>query len=232
MNKIQNALSLIITFLFLGLQGQAQDSLRIQFQLYNGIEPTEWGKNYISSNADTFAINSCKAYFSKFTITYQNKEIVQVPNSYYLVDFSEPNTTEISLPISTNKAINAVSFTIGIDSATNTAGLLSGALSPMLGMYWSWQSGYINWKIEGTSPNAKTRKNSFQFHIGGYLPPNLAARQFEFEPKKEIVTHKIRIQVNELFNKVTLKQTNTIMIPGKAAMELANLFSKCFYYVP
>lgn len=232
MNKILNALSLIITFLFLGLQGQAQDSLRIQFQLYNDNEPTEWGKKYISSNADTFAINSCKAYFSKFTITYENKEIVQVPNSYFLVEFSESNTAKIALPISPNKAIKAISFTIGIDSATNTAGLLSGALSPMLGMYWSWQSGYINWKIEGTSPSVKTRKNAFQFHIGGYLPPNLAVRQFQFEPKQGVVTHKIRIQVNELFNKVKLKETNTIMIPGKAAMELANLFSKCFYYVP
>ena len=210
----------------------AQDSLRIRFQLFLGNEPIEWGKKYVTSNADTFAINSCKAYFSKFTFTYQNNKIVQIPNSYYLVDFSEPNTTEISLPISTNKAVKAVSFTIGIDSATNTAGLLSGALSPMLGMYWSWQSGYINWKIEGISPSAKTRKNAFQFHIGGYLPPNLAARQFEFEPKKGINNHVVRVQLDELFNQISLKETNTIMIPGKPAMVLANLFQTCFHYKP
>jgi len=181
LNKKLNALSLIITFLFLGLQGQAQDSLRIQFQLYNGNEPTEWGKKYISLKADTFNIHTCKVYLSKFALTYQNKETAVLPNSYFLIDFSDPNTTKISLPIFPKKSIKAISFTIGIDSASNTSGAQSGALDPTLGMYWSWQSGYINWKIEGTSPSTKTRKNSFQFHIGGYLPPNLAARTVAFE---------------------------------------------------
>jgi hypothetical protein len=232
LNKTLNALYLISTLLFLSLPLHAQDSLRIRFQLFLGNEPIEWGKKYITWNADTFAINSCKAYFSKFTFTYQNNKIVQIPNSYYLVDFSEPNTTEISLPISTNKTIKAVSFTIGIDSATNTAGLLSGALSPMLGMYWSWQSGYINWKIEGTSPSAKTRKNAFQFHIGGYLPPNLAVRTVTFEPQKGINNHVVRVQLDELFNQISLKESNTIMIPGKPAMVLANLFKTCFHYQP
>jgi hypothetical protein len=149
-----------------------------------------------------------------------------------LLDFSERNTAEISLPIAKNKSIKSISYYIGIDSATNTAGAQSGALDPTLGMYWSWQSGYINWKIEGTSPSAKTRKNSFQFHIGGYLTPNLAVKKVAFEPKQGKAKHIVLIQLDELFNQITLKETNTIMIPGKPAMVLANQFQNCFHYKP
>ncbi len=211
---------------------QAQDSLRIKFQLYIGNEPILLGKQYISSNTDTFFVNTCKVYLSKFSVVYRNKEVVQIPNSYYLVNFSERNTAEISLPIAKDKHIQSISYFIGIDSATNTAGTQSGALDPTLGMYWSWQSGYINWKIEGTSPSAKTRKNAFQFHIGGYLTPNLAVRKVEFEPIQGKAKHIIRIQLDELFNQIRLKETNTIMIPGKPAIALANLFQNCFHYKP
>lgn len=216
----------------MSLQGQAQDSLRIRFQLFIGNEPVEWGKKYVSSKADTFSIQTCKVYLSKFAITYQNKALEQIPNSFYLLDFSEPNTSEIFLPISKNLPIKSVSYCIGIDSLSNTSGAQSGALDPTLGMYWSWQSGYINWKIEGTSPSAKTRKNSFQFHIGGYLPPNLALRTVAFEPQKGTNNYVVRIQLDELFNQISLKETNTIMIPGKTANELANLFKTCCHYKP
>jgi len=214
----------------LSLPLQAQDSLRIRFQLFYGNEPLEWGKKYVTSKADTISIHTCKVYLSKFAITYQNKVQEKIPNSFYLIDFSELNSTEISLPSSKNIPVKSVRCCIGIDSISNTLGAQSGALDPTLGMYWSWQSGYINWKIEGTSLSSKTRKNVFQFHIGGYLPPNLAVRTVTFEPQKGINNHVVRVQLDELFNQIRLKETNTIMIPGKPANELANLFKTCFHY--
>lgn len=38
-------------------------------------------------------------------------------------------------------------------------------------MYWSWNSGYIFLKLEGTSPSAPTDatgKNTFRYHIGSF----------------------------------------------------------------
>lgn len=38
-------------------------------------------------------------------------------------------------------------------------------------MYWTWQSGYINAKLEGKSNLVNTPTHAFAFHLGGYLNP-------------------------------------------------------------
>jgi hypothetical protein len=43
-------------------------------------------------------------------------------------------------------------------------------------MYWSWNSGYIFFKMEGTSPVSTQNGNIFQYHIGlfgGYTAPTI-----------------------------------------------------------
>ena len=70
-----------------------------------------------------------------------------------------------------------LAFDIGIDSITNVSGAMGGDLDPTKGMYWTWQSGYINFKLEGTSPDCPARKNEFQFHLGGYAYPNASVQK-------------------------------------------------------
>ena len=105
---------------------------------------------------------------------------------------------------------------------------LSGDLDPAKGMYWAWQSGYINMKMEGKSSSCKTRKNQFQFHIGGYLKPNNALRIVTLNLSKN--TDKIDVNINAatFFSEISLSQTNSIMIPGKRAMQLADCSVKMF----
>jgi PKD repeat protein len=66
-----------------------------------------------------------------------------------------------------------VKFIIGVDSARSTMDVSkrTGDLDPAAGgsdMYWSWNSGYIFYKIEGTSPQSTEMGNMFMYHIGGY----------------------------------------------------------------
>jgi len=93
-------------------------------------------------------------------------------------------------------------------------------------MYWAWQSGYINMKIEGNSNSCKTRKNAFHFHIGGYLQPNYAMRKIVLYPKSE--NFDIVMDLSKLFDHIHLSETNSIMIPGKEAMKLADLTTTVF----
>jgi len=66
---------------------------------------------------------------------------------------------------------------LGIDSVRNTMDISkrTGVLDPSNamdnGMYWGWNSGYIFFKMEGTSPQAKvdpTGHRKYRYHIGGF----------------------------------------------------------------
>ena len=72
---------------------------------------------------------------------------------------------------------SSISFTIGVDSLHNCSGLQLGALDPVKGMFWAWNTGYIFMKLEGKSPYSKSPSNIFEYHIGGYIQPNNCIRQ-------------------------------------------------------
>ena len=119
-----------------------------------------------------------------------------------------------------NKQIKRVVFSLGIDSTACVSGALSGDLDPTKGMYWAWQSGYINFKIEGKSSSCKTRNNAFQFHVGGYLKPNYAIRTIELNTKNS--NFEVVIDLAQLFNQIKLSEINSIMIPGSKASDIAD----------
>jgi hypothetical protein len=138
-----------------------------------------------------------------------------------------PASQQISLGLNRKKEIKKIIFSVGVDSLASVSGALSGDLDPAKGMYWAWQSGYINMKIEGKSASCKTRKNQFQFHLGGYLKPYNALRTIALETKN---THTINVAVDlaNFFSEVSLSQINSVMIQGKRAMQLADTSVKMF----
>ncbi|WP_395047435.1 MbnP family protein [Flavobacterium sp.] len=189
--------------------------------------PLELNKVYISKSKDTLRLNLVKFYISKIQIEYADKTIFSQSNSYHLIDIENQNSLKIPICKTENKIVNKITFNIGIDSLASVSGALSGDLDPTKGMYWAWQSGYINMKIEGKSNSCKTRKNEFQFHIGGYLKPNYAMRKVILFAKSNNLD--VVLNFASFFDKIQLSETNSVMIPGKKAMELANLSAKMFY---
>ena len=65
----------------------------------------------------------------------------------------------------------SLSFTLGVDSLDNVGGPREGHLDPLLGMYWTWSTGYIFFKMEGSSPSSPQPKNIIEYHLGGYQAP-------------------------------------------------------------
>ncbi len=63
-------------------------------------------------------------------------------------------------------------FIIGVDVPRNTSGAQTGELDPTINgdMYWTWSTGYIQAKLEGTSPQSTAGDNSFEYHIAGIQP--------------------------------------------------------------
>ncbi|KAB1157702.1 MbnP family protein [Flavobacterium luteum] len=205
---------------------KAADSLILKLHLKFGKDDLELGKKYVSTKKDTLQIDVFKFYISNIEIQYSDKKVYNPTNSYHLIDIENSNSLRIPIGYKNNLAIKNVFFNIGIDSTASVSGALEGDLDPTKGMYWAWQSGYINMKIEGKSSSCKTRKNEFQFHIGGYMKPSYAIRKVQLEAKNQEID--VSIDVSEFFSAIKLSKINSIMIPGKEAMELADYSIKMF----
>jgi len=211
--------------MFLSTKLSAQTSqklsvLPISF-VCNG-KPLKLGETYISSKNDTFTISQFKFYL---TVPQENNVTETTEPHYFLIDLENPESHYINLSGIHNKG-GQLTLYLGVDSVASVSGARGGALDPTNGMYWAWQSGYINLKVEGNSPSAKTRKNQFQFHIGGYLSPNYAFRKVSLPISKPLQNQTLVVDIGVLFNAVSLKETNSIMIPGQKAMELATICTK------
>jgi len=219
----------LLNFLFFhGITAQEKkDSLSLRFDFKFGNQPLELQKKYTTAS-DTLEIDLMRFYLSDIQIAYEDASTFKEKNSYHLIDIEELNSWVVGLDAYKNKKIKTVTFAIGIDSTASVSGALSGALDPSKGMYWAWQSGYINMKMEGKSNSCTTRNNRFQFHVGGYLQPYCAWRKVELHPKAAGTIVPIAVDLAELFSNVTLSKTNSIMIPGKRAVEMAELSTKMF----
>jgi hypothetical protein len=219
---------MFIQFLFFQapLAQEKKDSGFVNLNLKFHEKPLELNKEYVSGNKDTLQLTVFKFYISNLKLEYSDKTIYLEPNSSHLIDIENPNSLQIPIGKNSDKAISKVTFSIGIDSLASVSGAMSGDLDPTKGMYWAWQSGFINMKIEGKSSSCKTRKNAFQFHIGGYMKPNYAIRTIELKPINSSL--EFNIDFAELFKNIKLSENNSIMIPGPKAMQFADKVIEMF----
>ena len=189
---------------------------------------------FITKNRDSIQFDNIRFYLSDIQFEMEDKSLIKDTVKSHLIDVFEVNTLKINFKKLDFKKIKMIQFNIGIDSLTNVSGALGGDLDPQQGMYWAWQSGYINMKIEGRSPQCKNRKNAFQFHIGGYLQPFYAMRRVEMLVNAFFTERGIlKLDVSKFFENIQIASQNSIMIPCKEAMQLADYSTSMFsIYVP
>ena len=134
------------------------------------LEPT-FNNRKISLNtpcqldSDQIIFTKIKFYISKIVWMYEQTFVCSPDSKYHLVDLEDPKSLIITATCPDKKLFNRLKFDIGVDSATNVSGVSGNDLDPIHGMYWTWQSGYINIKIEGTSTRCITRNRQFEFHV-------------------------------------------------------------------
>ena len=118
---------------------------------------------YILANGSPVEIKVVRFYISGGQLYQDNRLIFEERNSSHLIDAAYKQTLSFHLNLPATVNCNTIKFNVGIDSLTNVSGALGGDLGPTKGMYWTWQSGYINFKQEGKSPLCKTRKTNLHF---------------------------------------------------------------------
>lgn len=198
------------------------------FQPVFGTDSLQFGSQYVSINNDTITFSLIKLYVSNFEVKYTDGSVFKESNSYHLIEWSSDKIgTQVMLSLDSSKKAQSISYNLGVDSTTNTAGALDGDLDPALGMYWAWKTGYINFKIEGRSSSCDTHYNEFAFHVGGYRHPHKTVRPITHQldsRTKQI----IYIDLSNFIGQFNLHKTHSVLMPGLMANDAATTFSKCF----
>jgi hypothetical protein len=168
-----------------------------------------------------------KFYISGIELINKNQTVWKEKKSFHLMDASDEKSMQILIPDFSSAAFNKIKFNIGIDSTVNVSGAMEGDLDPVKGMYWTWQSGYINFKVEGKCDVCKSRDHEFQFHLGGY--------QYPFNTFGTVTLNVIRdkqftiaIDLEKLINGIDLATVDHIMSPGKEAVLLSKQVQEIF----
>lgn len=218
MKSFQNIATLIGVMLCFLCFAQKEDSLTLHFQLKYGARDLKSDeKCEIIRNNDTLSISAVKFY-----VGTPNESIYD----YHLVDLADSNSLKYRITSFVQRKNLTLLF--GIDSVTNTSGVFGGDLDPSNGMYWAWQSGYINFKLEGTSTACKGAKNQFHFHLGGYMNPYNCIQFLELPiiVVDDIVT--VTIDLKVFLDEVDLINNYKVMSPGKQALDMMILASQMF----
>lgn len=215
---------LVFTYLFIllvtNITSANEYHIKLNFKAFWNKHTFVLNKRTVFSGKDSIEFESFKFYISGIQFYKNNNLVFAEKNSFHLIDLSDSST--LSLTLKTEKKIryDRISFYIGIDSTTNVSGAMGGDLDPTKGMYWAWQSGYINFKLEGKCSACKTRGNDFFYHLGGYSFPNNSLQKVELTGIKNN-TLTIGINVNSFFSDLNVAETNQIMSPGKKAVMLS-----------
>jgi hypothetical protein len=198
-----------------------KDSLQLKFNFSFDKLPLEAEKWYVSKQNDSLQFSTVKLYAYNIQVYFTDHTNLKAAKQHHLVDWQEAKTCILNIGLGTNKKIKKITFDLGVDSLSSVSGALGGDLDPTRGMYWAWQSGYINFKIEGKCPTLTSRKNQFQYHIGGYLKPNNALRKIEITPNIAN-PNLISIDLAAFFENFKVTEFSSVMIPGNRAMKLAD----------
>ncbi len=184
-------------------------------------------KRYVLKDNDTLSIENLRFYISGIQLFNNNNLVWKEKNSFHLIDQEDTNSKIISLTVNKNILYNKVSFNLGIDSLTNVSGAYGGDLDPTKGMYWTWQSGYINLKMEGISSLCGTNNHEFQLHLGGYQAPynSLQYITLSIDNPKKI---NILLDMSEVMKSIHLKKEHHIMSPSDSAVKHSNTIANCF----
>ena len=218
-------------FLFVSEIVLAQKNIYIKFEaIANGKKIVLNDSIYTNNFGENYTVSKLKFYISNLYLLNlkSNSEF----NNIYLIDIKNNDSVKcVNYP----EDINAISFQLGVDSALNCSGAQSGALDPLNDMFWTWNSGYINFKLEGISSASTADKQRIEQHIGGYKFPYGTQRKIQFMiPYKYFEKNKtitIQIDLDKYWdgeNKISIAKTPVIASPGEQAKNAAGNFVKMF----
>ena len=197
-------------------QTLVQKPLRLKFQYTLDSGMVELGKEIESERgARKFRFTKIKQYVSNIALYRASRCVWRDSGGFYLVDAEDAASCQIAFNCPSNLVFDEISLVFGIDSTTQAAGVMGGALDPLNGMYWSWQSGYINLKIEGEMLDQQ-KSTALEYHIGGLGTAH--EKRFGLAPGEDLT---LDCDLNPLLEQALSANKTHLMSPGKQAIALS-----------
>ncbi len=216
----------LVLVLFFIIEKQDCTAQKIELKMLMGEQVLYLDSNYKLGSADSIQITALKFYISDVEFWNNDSLLNTEKKSYHLIDITNPESFFLQFDLPFINAYNQIKFKLGIDSAAHAAGAMSGALDPLNGMYWTWQSGYINSKIEGFYIEQGVKK-VFQFHLGGYQNPFNALQELTLKVQSKAILP-IAFDLMPFFQLIDLKNRHHIMQPSSEAVLFSRNLKKCF----
>lgn len=219
-------------------------SVILDFSNVVGALPLSLGSatNYTNSSGEQFTVGKLKYYISNVQLMKGNVPAYTMPESYFLVDQANAASGTCTITNVPADTYTGVRFIIGVDSTRNVSGAQVGALDPVNDMFWTWNSGYIFFKMEGSSPAAPS---GITYHIGGFRNSNntnaLRTVDISFGSGSLVVDgHRpaeiyVKADVQKVFsgppNVISIANINFQMAPGGNALLIANNYAQMFSFL-
>lgn len=178
-------------------------------------------------DSDKAVLETLRFYVSGIRLCQDDSLVWAEPQSFHLYDLENTEAFQLDLP--TPLVFNRIRFFVGIDSLTNVSGAMGGALDPTNGMYWTWQSGYINMKLEGRSLSSKHPRKEFQLHLGGYETPYNTLQKIDLAVGHAEPTLRVFFDVERLMKAADIARRSHIMSPCPEAVLLSRIMATCFF---
>jgi len=191
---------------------------------------------YTNANGDTFNVTKFNYYISNIKLLKAGNVVYTETESYHLLQQSDAASLDFTLSNVPFDIYDGIQFMIGVDSTRNVSGAQTGALDPANGMFWSWSSGYIMLKMEGTSPQSGATTGGLVFHVGGFSGANSSLKVVSptFNGSTANVSSSVtpeihfKVDVAEMFTtptNVNFATTHTIHMPGMMAKTIADNYA-------
>jgi hypothetical protein len=112
----------------------------------------------------------CKVDVMRWYVTpyLANRRQTRVGDAW-LLDLAD--SASLHRQVYARKVDFAVWMLFGVDSLLQRGGVMDGDLDPVHGMYWTWQSGYIQFKLEGLLRDSAGERK-LELHLGGFEGEN------------------------------------------------------------
>ncbi|RYD55329.1 MAG: hypothetical protein EOP56_16505 [Sphingobacteriales bacterium] len=214
-------------------------TLKMSFDAVVGKKPLVFGSEaYRNANGDSFTVSKYRYYISNVKLTATDGKVYAEPESYHLIDHKTAGAAAFTMSGVPDRNYTRITFMIGVDSLRNVSGAQTGALDPINGMFWDWNTGYIMAAMEGNVKDGTANGKPMALHIGGFDQANSVLKWVTLDLQKPVTAGKdkkpviyITSDVQEWFstpNPIDIKKTPLVMKVGMSAQAIAENYADMF----